>query len=52
MIKPDNGRKEVIKMLWLIVKMLVFGCAVGYLTVEAKKALTVAPVKAEAEKGP
>ena len=51
MIKPDNGRKEVIKILWLILKMLVFGCAVGYLTAEVKKALTAPTVKAETEKG-
>ena len=51
MIKPDNGRKEVIKILWLILEMLVFGCVVGYLTAEVKKALTGATVKAKSEKG-
>ena len=51
MIKPDNGRKEVIKILWLMIKMLVFGCAVGYLTAEVKKALSGATLKAKTEKG-
>ena len=52
MIKPDNGRKEVIKILWLILKLLVFGCAVGYLTTEIKKALSGQTLKAETEKRP